>query len=534
MNRKIVGVTVGTPMNPERIAEKFGAGAALPKVTEEDNGKVLKVQSGQWSAEENNAEKFGGQSPDYYANKTEIPTKVSELENDKGYITEHQSLDDYAKKTDIPTIPTKVSAFENDTGYITQHQDLSDYAKKSEIPTVPTKVSAFENDTGYLTEHQDLSEYAKATDIPTKVSQLTNDEGYLTEHQSLDNYYTKPEVTEELNKKQDALDKYVESVNGYSGEVMLSASDVNALPDTTVIPTVPNVVSAFTNDADYASRTYVSEVAAGKCKAYTFETATELDEWLKVTDNTTELNNGDVFYIREVGVPDYWWDKETQSKQILETTKVDLTGYAKSGDIPLNVSQLTNDANYITESKVDTKLGSKQDKLTEYVSSVNGKSGAVSLNCNDVGAMPADTSIPTALSQLSQDATHRIVTDTEKATWNAKSNFSGSYNDLTNKPTIPSAYSHPSTHPVSMITGLATVATSGSYNDLSNKPTIPTVPTKLSQFNNDKEFLTKTEVQTLITALENKIASEYLGGYKWRVGTSSDSGKAGYVTVKKG
>ena len=35
-------------------------------------------------------------------------------------------------------------------------------------------------------------------------------------------------------------------------------------------------------------------------------------------------------------------------------------------------------------------------------------------------------------------------------------------------------YTHPDTHPASMITGLATVATSGSYNDLSNKPTIPT------------------------------------------------------------
>lgn len=34
-------------------------------------------------------------------------------------------------------------------------------------------------------------------------------------------------------------------------------------------------------------------------------------------------------------------------------------------------------------------------------------------------------------------------------------------------------YTHPSTHAASMITGLATVATSGSYNDLSNKPTIP-------------------------------------------------------------
>ena len=52
MSRKIVGVTVGTPMNPKRIAEKFGAGAALPKVTEEDNGKLLKVKGGQWSAAE--------------------------------------------------------------------------------------------------------------------------------------------------------------------------------------------------------------------------------------------------------------------------------------------------------------------------------------------------------------------------------------------------------------------------------------------------------------------------------------------------
>ena len=39
----------------------------------------------------------------------EVPTKVSELENDAGYLTEHQSLVEYAKKTDIPapyTLPT--------------------------------------------------------------------------------------------------------------------------------------------------------------------------------------------------------------------------------------------------------------------------------------------------------------------------------------------------------------------------------------------------------------------------------------------
>ena len=38
---------------------------------------------------------------------------------------------------------------------------------------------------------------------------------------------------------------------------------------------------------------------------------------------------------------------------------------------------------------------------------------------------------------IAQDATHRFVTDEEKANWNAKSNFSGNYNDLEGKPTIP-------------------------------------------------------------------------------------------------
>lgn len=48
--------------------------------------------------------------------------------------------------------------------------------------------------------------------------------------------------------------------------------------------------------------------------------------------------------------------------------------------------------------------------------------------------------VPTKLSQLTSDSTHRTVTDAEKSTWNGKSDFSGDYNDLSNKPTIPSAY----------------------------------------------------------------------------------------------
>ena len=44
--------------------------------------------------------------------------------------------------------------------------------------------------------------------------------------------------------------------------------------------------------------------------------------------------------------------------------------------------------------------------------------------------------VPTALSQLTSDSTHRTVTDTEKTAWNNKSNFSGKYSDLSNIPRI--------------------------------------------------------------------------------------------------
>ena len=70
---------------------------------------------------------------------------------------------------------------------------------------------------------------------------------------------------------------------------------------------------------------------------------------------------------------------------------------------------------------------------------INGKSLAnnITLTATDVNALPDTTEIPTALSDLTEDSTHRTVTDSEKNTWNAKSDFSGSYNDLTDKPTIP-------------------------------------------------------------------------------------------------
>lgn len=58
-------------------------------------------------------------------NKPTIPTNTSDLNNDSNFLTQHQSLDGYAKKTDIPKVPTKTSQLENDSNFLTQHQDLS-------------------------------------------------------------------------------------------------------------------------------------------------------------------------------------------------------------------------------------------------------------------------------------------------------------------------------------------------------------------------------------------------------------------------
>lgn len=44
---------------------------------------------------------------------------------------------------------------------------------------------------------------------------------------------------------------------------------------------------------------------------------------------------------------------------------------------------------------------------------------------------------------------------------------------------------------------LSAVATSGSYNDLSNKPTIPTVPTNISAFVNDSGYITSVPVDSV-------------------------------------
>lgn len=92
------------------------------------------------------------------------------------------------------------------------------------------------------------------------------------------------------------------------------------------------------------------------------------------------------------------------------------------------ISQITNNKVSVTDII---------DNLTTSVSNkpLSAKQGAVLKGLID------NIVVPTLLSQLSEDANHRLVADTQIAAWNAKSNFSGKYADLTGKPTIPTKMS---------------------------------------------------------------------------------------------
>ena len=72
--------------------------------------------------------------------------------------------------------------------------------------------------------------------------------------------------------------------------------------------------------------------------------------------------------------------------------------------------------------RLDNVTEIPQEKVTEAVSAY--------MEANPIN-------VPKNLSDLKEDAEHRIVTDAEKQSWNSKSNFSGNYEDLQGKPTIP-------------------------------------------------------------------------------------------------
>ena len=203
--------------------------------------------------------------------------------------------------------------------------------------------------------------------------------------------------------------------------------------------------------------------------------------------------------------------------------------------VPTNVSAFTNDAgyltqhqslaNYYTKSEVDDEIDLA---LVDYVdkATFDEKEEVISTALNDLNDNKQDTltagtnitiqnnviSASGAAAQIQSDWAQNdsnsvdfIKNKPDLSVYAQSSSLStvatsGDYDDLLNKPTIPtvptnvSAFTNDAGYVVS--SSLSTVATSGDYDDLLNKPTIPTVPTNVSAFTNDAGYLTQHQSLT--------------------------------------
>ena len=176
--------------------------------------------------------------------------------------------------------------------------------------------------------------------------------------------------------------------------------------------------------------------------------------------------------------------------------------------------------------------------IPDYVDSNGGKIDTIKVNgtAQTITNKMVDISVPTKTSDLTNDGSDNTSTYVE-ADELATVATSGSYNDLSNKPTIPAAQVNSDWSANSGVAqilnkpNLATVATSGSYSDLSNKPTIPTV--------NDATLIIQkngTDVQTFTAnqstnATANIIVPTQFSDLSGTVGTSQIAD--GAVTTAK-
>lgn len=175
-----------------------------------------------------------------YQLKSEMPNVVEIVNNtvdSKGFITTHQSLVDYAKKSELPidyvsnskleelktqlTIDTSNFATKqelqaisgsqlnvdnlvtkdelNSKNYLTQHQDISNLATKQELQEVSNRQPVV--DTSNLATKEELQalrgSQPNVDDLVTKDE--LNSKGYLTQHQPLTEYAKKTELPQPYN-----------------------------------------------------------------------------------------------------------------------------------------------------------------------------------------------------------------------------------------------------------------------------------------------------------------------------------------------
>ena len=180
----------------------------------------------------------------------------------------------------------------------------------------------------------------------------------------------------------------------------------------------------------------------------------------------------------------------------LSSSDVDLGSVDNTSDLDKPISTATQTAlNLKQDSSSAVTLTGIQTLTYKTLTSpvINSPTGLSNGDVNLSAVPNLDTSNP---ANITQSATYRFVSDTEKTTWNSKQNALGyTPENISNKsatttlgtsntlyPTQGAVKTYVDTIAAIKInsSSLATVATSGSYLDLSSRPTIPTNTNQLT------------------------------------------------------
>lgn len=259
---------------------------------------------------------------------------------------------------------------------------------------------------------KDLSTNDYTNEAKAKVDAIPADPKYTDTVQDLSGYAKKEDLSNKIDKSQ-ITDKY----GGFSSDMVVSQKGVKLMgiellrnlsekPNKSDIPTK---LSQLENDKTFKTeveiQSMISKTNSFKKEIVASLPSTGKDNVFYLLKDTNGKDNNN--YLEYLWIDNKW--------ELIGSTQVDLSEYVTKEKDKAVAPEDANLSN--PEWKVDDKFVTPKF-LSEYVSiNASNLASVFKLFLED----KADRKeIKTKLSEMSDDATHRLVTDTEKETWNGK------------------------------------------------------------------------------------------------------------------
>ena len=259
------------------------------------------------------------------AYKDEVYTK-SEIDN-KGYLTEHQSLADYYNKSEVEDLINNIEI---------NGVDLSSYATKQWV-----------EDKNYLTEHQSLADYATTEWVSTQLN------GYITTEQLTDNVYNKSEIDNIISNIEIGdfdLTNYV--TKDYLAEQNFATEQF--VVNQGYIDIYTNRLINYYTKSEIDDKSYLTQ---DNLQDYVTYKTDRLSNYYKKTDVYTKSEIESKGYLtKHQSLADYY--NKSEIDNIVNNIDVDLTGYA--------TEQWVEDKGYLTEHQSLADYATKQWVLYNY------------------------------------------------------------------------------------------------------------------------------------------------------------------------